>query len=130
MAEGNEERTPFQIKNLAELKRLIKPGTEIRATYHAKHPEIVGLTRVVTTVQTNCFYSKIKDQPKHKYSTMNHGMGLRSDFEKAGMYRFSGSSITVMDPGSAEPKVLYMMEVYAPQMSMAEQNNTMRMEMM
>ena len=130
MAEENEERTPCQIKNLAELKRLIKPGTEIRATYHSKHPEIVGLTRVVTTVQTNCFYSKIKDQPKHKYSNINHGMGFRSDFEKAGMYRFNGRSITVMDPWSAEPKVLYEMEVYAPQMSMTEQNNTMRMEMM
>lgn len=130
MAEENEERTPCQIKNLAELKRLIKPGTEIRATYHSKHQEIVGLTRVVTTVKTNCFYSKIKDQPEHKYSTTNHGMGFRSDFEKAGMYRFSGSSITVLDPGSTEPKVLYEMEVYAPQMSMTEQNNTMRMEMM
>ena len=128
--EGSGDSAPLRIKNLAELKRLIKPGTEIRATYHSKHPEIVGLTRVVTTVQTNCFYSKIKDQPEHKYSTMNHGMGLRSDFEKAGMYRFSGGSITVLDPGSTEPKVLYEMEVYAPQMSMAEQNNTMRMEMM
>ena len=130
MTEEAEGRTPCQIKNLAELKRLIKPGTEIRATYHAKHPEIVGLTRVVTTVLTNCFYSKIRDQPEHKYSTANHGMGFRSDFEKAGMYRFNGSSITVMNPGSAEPKVLYVMEVYAPQMSMAEQDNTMRMEMM
>ncbi len=128
--EGSGDSAPLRIKNLADLKRLIKPGTEIRATYHAKHPEIVGLTRVVTTVKTNCFYSKIKDQPEHKYSTMNRGMGLRSDFEKAGMYRFSGSSITALDPGSAEPKVLYVMEVFAPQMSMAEQNNTMRMEMM
>ena len=90
----------------------------------------MGLTRVVTTVQANCFYSKIKDHPEHKYSIVNHGMGFRSDFQKAGMYKFNGSSITVMDPGSAEPKVLYEMEVYAPQMSMAEQNNTMRMEMM
>ena len=81
-------------------------------------------------MKTNCFYSKIKDQPEHKYSTTNHGMGFRSDFEKAGMYRFSGSSITVLDPGSTEPKVLYEMEVYAPQMSMTEKNNTMRMEMM
>ena len=130
MAEENEERAPCQIKNLAELKRLIAVGTEIKATYHSKHPEIVGLTRVVTSVKTNCYYSKIKDQPEHKYSTTNRGMGFRSDFEKAGLYRFNGGSVTVMDPWSAEPKVLYEMEVYAPQMSMAEQKNTMKMEMM
>ena len=130
MAEENEGRTPCRIKNLAELKRLIKLGTEIQATYHSKHPEIVGLTRVVTTVRTNSYYSKIKDQPEHKYSTMNHGMGFRSDFEKAGMYRFNGNSITVMDPWSAEPKVLYEMEVYEPQMRMDNQKNDIRMEMM
>ena len=48
-------------KNLAELKRYIKLGTEFKATRHKYHPDIVGLTRVVTKVQTNGFYSKIKD---------------------------------------------------------------------
>ena len=130
MTEENEEKKPCQIKNLAELRRVIRPGTEIRATYHSKHPEIVGLTRVVTAVRTNCYFSQIKGRPEHKYSTTNRGMGFRSDFVKAGMYRFNGRSVTVMDPSSAEPKVLYEMEVYEPQMSMAEQDNTMRMEMM
>ncbi len=133
-AEEVGDLTPLEIRNLAELKRLIKVGTEIRAAYHANHPDVVGLTRVVTSVQTNCFYTKVKDQPDHKYSTMNHGMGLRSDFEKAGMYRFNGSTVTLMAPGSAEPRVLYEMEVYAPQMAMAEQENTtkntMKMEVM
>lgn len=49
---------PMAFKNLAELKRYIKIGTEFKATSHKYHPDIVGLTRVVTKVQTNGFYSK------------------------------------------------------------------------
>lgn len=56
---------PMAFKNLAELKRYIKLGTEFKATRHKYHPDIVGLTRVVTKVQTNGFYSKIKDEPYH-----------------------------------------------------------------
>ena len=44
---------PMEFKNLAELKRYIKLGTEFKATRHKYHPDIVGLTRVVTKVQTN-----------------------------------------------------------------------------
>ena len=46
-----------RFKNLAELKRYIKIGTEFKATSHKYHPDIVGLTRVVTKVQTNCSVS-------------------------------------------------------------------------
>ena len=73
---GNKETAPLEIRSLADLKRAIKPGAELMATYHAKHPEIVGLVRVVTEVQTNAFYSVIKDQPNHEYTTCNHGKGF------------------------------------------------------
>ena len=46
---------PMAFKNLAELKRYINLGTEFKATIHKSHPDIVGLTRVVTKVQTNGF---------------------------------------------------------------------------
>ena len=62
---GKKDRKPLRIKNLADLKRHIKLGTELVATAHQYHPDIIGLTRVVTKVQTNGFYSKIKDQPDH-----------------------------------------------------------------
>ena len=65
----HEGPQPLEISSLAVLKRAIKPGTELMTTYHSKHPEIVGLVRVVTEVQTNAFYSVIKDQPDHKYSS-------------------------------------------------------------
>lgn len=66
MTAEKKDRKPLQIKNLADLTRHIRLGTELVATAHQYHPDIVGLTRVVTKVQTNGFYSKIKDQPDHK----------------------------------------------------------------
>ena len=61
MEQINEQKTPLHIKNLAELKRCIRPGTELVATSHSKHPTLVGLVRVVTEVQTNAYYSVVKD---------------------------------------------------------------------
>ena len=71
MTAEKKDRRPLHIRNLADLKRHIRLGTELVATAHQYHPDIVGLTRVVTKVQTNGFYSKIKDQPDHKWSTCN-----------------------------------------------------------
>ena len=96
MDQKNEQKAPLRIKNLAELKRCIRPGTELVATSHSKHPALVGLVRVVTEVQTNAYYSVVKDQPTHQYSTCNYGKGFRSDFEKASNYLFEGTTIKVM----------------------------------
>ena len=63
MTAEKKARKPLQIKSLADLKRRIKLGTELVTTLHQYHPDIVGLSRVVTKVQTNGFYSKIKRQP-------------------------------------------------------------------
>ncbi len=82
---------PMAFKNLAELKRYIKIGTEFKATSHKYHPDIVGLTRVVTKVQTNGFYSKIKDEPNHRFSDCNNGKGFFTEFGKAGGYIFDGT---------------------------------------
>ena len=92
MDQKNEQKAPLRIKDLAELKRCIRPGTELVATSHSKHPALVGLVRVVTEVQTNAYYSVVKDQPTHQYSTCNYGKGFRSDFEKASNYLFEGTT--------------------------------------
>ena len=96
MDQKNEQKAPLRIKDLAELKRCIRPGTELVATSHSKHPALVGLVRVVTEVQTNAYYSVVKDQPTHQYSTCNYGKGFRSDFEKASNYLFEGTTIKVI----------------------------------
>ena len=65
MDASRKQREPIAFKSLAELKRFIRPGVELKTVSHANHADMVGLTRVVTTVQTVGFYSKIKDQPEH-----------------------------------------------------------------
>lgn len=116
-----QQRTPLQIKSLADLKRRIEVGTELVATFHKKHPDLVGLTRVVTQVHTNCFYSKIKDQPDHRWSACNGGTGFRSDYGKASAYRFDGSKIRVLDMRAKDGSVLYEMEVYPREMKLSDQ---------
>ena len=69
MERSDKQRKPVAVKNLAELKRFIQPGVEFKTLSQKNHPDLVGLTRVVTTVQTVCFYSKIKDQPNSRFST-------------------------------------------------------------
>ena len=127
-AEEKTVRPPMAIKNLAELKRIIKPGTEFMATYHAYHPDTVGLVRVVTEVQTNAFYSVIKDQPDHKYSICNDGQGLRTDFEKAGDYVFDGDTIKVLNSWQGNGSVLYEFQVFAPELNLQENEEETSME--
>lgn len=122
MTAEKKDRKPLRIKNLADLKRHIKLGTELVATAHQYHPDIVGLTRVVTKVQTNGFYSKIKDQPDHKWSTCNQGMGFWSPFNKAGAYHFTDSTVQVLNTRKNDGSVLYEMELYDGEQSMSEQN--------
>lgn len=117
----HKDRTPIAIDSLAALKRAIKPGTELMATYHANHPEIVGLVRVVTEVQTNAFYSVIKGKPDHRFSTCNYGKGFRSDFEKASCYQFDGTSIKVMDARKRDGSILCEFQVYEQEMKMEAQ---------
>ena len=67
----NSARQPIAVKNLADFKRHIQPGTEILIKSHAIHPDLIGLTRVVTKVQTNGFYSVIKGQQGKKLLMFN-----------------------------------------------------------
>ena len=55
MERSDKQRKPVAIKNLAELKRFIQPGVEFKTLSQKNHPDLVGLTRIVTTVQTVCF---------------------------------------------------------------------------
>lgn len=117
LEEASPERQAFEIKNLADLKRHITVGAEIETSYHWKHPDLVALTRVVTKVQTNGFYCKIKDQPQHRWSVCNNGEGIFSDFQKAETYRFThtpkGTSIQILDRHDPQHEtVLLEMMVY------------------
>ena len=98
-----------EVKNLSHLKKLLHIGAVFKTVSHAYHPDYVGLLRVVTAVQTNGVYSKIKDQPNHFCSNCNHGKGLFTDFEKASRYIF-GKVVKVLDK---DGNVMYEFEVLA-----------------
>lgn len=120
MNDQKQTNTPLQISSLAELKRYIQPGMELEVSYHSKHPGLVGLRLVVTKVQSNAYFTVVKDQPDHRYSDCNDGRGFRSEIEKASCYRFDGSKITVLDPRKKDGTVLYEMEVYQGEQQMAD----------
>ena len=112
MDASRKQREPVAFKSLAELKRFIRPGVELKTVSHANHADMVGLTRVVTTVQTVGFYSMIKDQPEHPFSICNHGKGFYTDFGKAGNYIFDGTTVKVKDARKQDRGVIYELEFY------------------
>ena len=120
MDASRKQREPIAFKSLAELKRFIRPGVEFKTVSHANHADMVGLTRVVTTVQTVGFYSKIKDQPEHPFSTCNHGKGFYTDFGKAGNYIFDGTTVKVKDTRKQDRGVIYELEFYDREQNMEE----------
>ena len=120
MTEKKKEPTPRTVKNLAELKRLIRPGAELLVTEHSKHPDIMGLVRVVTKVQTNGFYSVIKNQPDHRWSRLNHGKGGVSYFEKAQDYIFDGPNITVLDSRKNDGSILFQFQLLENEMILSK----------
>ena len=120
MDASKKQREPVAFKSLAELKRFIRPGVELKTVNHANHADMVGLTRVVTTVQTVGFYSKIKDQPEHPFSTCNHGKGFYTDFGKAGNYIFDGTTVRVKDARKQDRGVIYELEFYDREQNMEE----------
>ena len=120
MDASKKQREPVAFKSLAELKRFIRPGVELKTVSHANHADMVGLTRVVTTVQTVGFYSKIKDQAEHPFSTCNHGKGFYTDFGKAGNYIFDGTTVRVKDTRKKDRGVIYELEFYDREQNMEE----------
>lgn len=106
------ERKPLRIKNLAELKRTIKPGVEMLTISHAYHKDMIGLIRQVKQVQTVGFYSVIKDQPNHHYSVCNYGKGFFTAFEKASAYIFNGDTITQLNTRKNDGSILMTFAFY------------------
>ena len=123
MERSDKQRKPVAIKNLAELKRFIQPCVEFKTLSQKNHPDLVGLTRIVTTVQTVCFYSKIKDQPNSRFSTDNGGKGFRTDFAKADAYIFDGTTVKVKDTRNKDRGVIYEFEFYDREQTMQEDTN-------
>lgn len=120
MEKSEKQRKPVALKSLAELKRFIRPDVEFKTLSQKYHPDLVGLTRVVTAVQTVCFYSQIKDQSDSRFSTDNGGKGFRTDFAKADAYIFDGTTVKVKDTRNKDRGVIYEFEFYDREQTMQE----------
>ena len=123
MEKLEKQRKPAALKSLADLKHFIRPGIEFKTLSQKYHPDLVGLTRVVTAVQTVCFYSQIKDQPDSRFSTDNGGKGFRTDFAKADAYIFDGTTVKVKDARNKDRGVIYEFEFYDGEQTMQENAN-------
>lgn len=84
----------MEIKNLSQLKKAIQAKMPFVFTEHNIHPDCVGQIRVPHILQSNAFYSVIKDDPEHPISKANDGMGYRMDFGKASMWQFENGICT------------------------------------
>ena len=73
----------MKVKSLAEFKRSIKPGTRFVLLENDYKPELVGVVRIVSKVQSTGFYSRVEGQPEHRWSTANCGLGLWTGYKPA-----------------------------------------------
>ena len=74
MDASKKQREPVAFKSLAELKRFIRPGVEFKTVSHANHADMVGLTRVVTTVQTVGFVNVVESKERLFEVCTAHGV--------------------------------------------------------
>lgn len=85
------------IKNFTQLKRAIEARTPFDVIEHYMHPEYTGQKRIPNYVQTNGFYSVIRDNEKHECNSYNRGKGIRCDYGKAREnWEFNGETVTLL----------------------------------
>lgn len=77
------------IKNLSQLKRALKVGTDFEITGHCR-PECIGERRRVNYVDTTGFYSIVPRQPESRASKANGGRGSYLRWSNAPYWKFEG----------------------------------------
>ena len=78
----------MEIKNLAQLKRVIKEGHKFIIRKHYIKPEYEGQIRKPNVVQTNGFYSIEDGKPNSNVTLANNGKGSWIEYGKASEWTF------------------------------------------
>lgn len=78
----------MEIKNLAQLKRVIKEGRKFIIRKHYIRSECEGQIRNPNVVQTNGFYSIEDEKPDSKITLANNGKGSWIKYGKASDWKF------------------------------------------
>ena len=87
----------MEVKNLAQFKRAIQNGNAFRIIRNDRFPEFNGQIRVPSKVQTNGFYSVVKDEPNNKVSQLNDGLGSWLMYGKAINWTFENGTCKLYD---------------------------------
>lgn len=77
-----------EIKNLAQLKRHLKPGAAFEITKHWKET-LSGHIRQVKEVNTQGIYSVLRDFPESDISLANGGRGVYLGWGRASHWEFA-----------------------------------------
>lgn len=79
----------MRIINLSQLKKALASGHDFKIIEHFVRPECNGQIRSVNKMQTNGFYSVVKNDPDNRYSKANRGFGSWCEFGKAAEWLFT-----------------------------------------
>ena len=83
----------MDIKNLSQLKKALASRHVFVVTDHRNFSERIGERRVVNKMQTNGAYTIIPNDPDHKISQANRGLGSWFEFGKAGDWEFADNGL-------------------------------------
>lgn len=99
----------MRIINLSQLKKAFASGHDFKIIEHFNRPECNGQIRHINKLQTNGFYSVVKDDPYNRWSKANGGLGAWCEYGKASEWTFTekcGGIWTATLAGTFEIQVL------------------------
>lgn len=82
------------IKNLSQLKKSLKKGTNIEIISHCR-TEYAGQKRRITKSNTQGFYSIVPDEPDNEVTLANDGKGNVLWWKKASFWEFENDICSV-----------------------------------
>ena len=105
---------PVEVKNLAQLKRIMTVGTEFVITSNIRS-DITDQLRQVKYADTTGIYSVRPDAPDDKISTSNRGRGYYLPWGKAADWEFSNGKCTAYKKGAEHtPENAYFSFIIKP----------------
>lgn len=84
------------IKNLNQLRRTLREGTQLEILDHCR-PECIGQIRNITLVNTQGFYSTVANQPDASANRGNGGRGSILWWGRAAHWQFADGVCSVFD---------------------------------
>lgn len=129
------------IKNLNQLRRTLREGTQLEILDHCR-PECIGQIRNITLVNTQGFYSTVANQPDASDNRGNGGRGPILWWGRAAHWQFTDGVCSVFDseqkhlsqenmdigkPVTSEKPVLFLESIYTFGLNDIEKEEVMKL---